>query len=269
MSALVLDRQGFLGASFEKLRHDVRIAIVGISGGGSHIVQQLAHLGFEQFLLFDPDVIGPENLHRHVGARRVDVAHRELKVNIGKRVIQSVSTGAHVDARACAWQQQPALLRACDLVFGSVDSFRVRLELEACARRYIIPYIDIGMDVFPVIDDAPPRMVGQVVLSAPGEACLRCLGVITDRELAIEAARYGGRQAAQQVVYANGMLASAAVGLALDYLTSWTGPPPPPYLQYDGNAGTITESSRLQYLPRRACPHYLPGSVGDPVGVAL
>ena len=55
-------RQTFLGpasqASFEKCR----TGVVGLGGGGSHVVQQLAHIGFENFVLFDPDVVKDVNL---------------------------------------------------------------------------------------------------------------------------------------------------------------------------------------------------------------
>src|ERR1700730_12183464 len=54
-------------------------------------------------------------------------------------------------------------LRRCDVIFGCVDSYRERDELERFMRRFLIPYIDIGMDVHgapancAVCQQRPPR----------------------------------------------------------------------------------------------------------------
>ena len=52
------------------------------------------------------------------------------------------------------WQERPDLMDQCDVVFGCVDTFAGRRDLEAECRRYLIPYIDIGMDVHKVGDDS-------------------------------------------------------------------------------------------------------------------
>jgi molybdopterin-synthase adenylyltransferase len=58
------------------------------------------------------------------------------------------------------------VLRACHVIIGCVDSYRERDELERFARRFLIAYIDIGMDVHPL--DNGLVVGGQVVLSLPG-----------------------------------------------------------------------------------------------------
>jgi molybdopterin-synthase adenylyltransferase len=97
------------------------------------------------------------------------------------------------------WQDRPDLLRGCDIVLGCVDSFAERRELEATCRRYLIPYVDIGMDVHQV-DDEPPRMAGQVILSMPGAPCMFCLGFGNEERLAQEARKYGATGPRPQVV---------------------------------------------------------------------
>ena len=101
----------------------------------------------------------------------------------------------------------------CDLVFGSVDTFAGRHELEVACRRYGIPYIDIGMDVYEVPGE-PPRMAGQIILSMPGCACMWCLQFLDEEKLAREAQQYGDAGGRPQVVWPNGVLASTAVGTA-------------------------------------------------------
>lgn len=94
----------------------------------------------------------------------------------------------------------------------------IKSELEVFSRRFLIPYIDIGLGVLKVSDERP-RMNGQVVLSMPGSACFRCLGFLSDHDLAIEVGRYGQAVPRPQVVWANGILASTAVGIVIDLVT--------------------------------------------------
>ena len=75
-------RQGFLGADSERSWPLSRVAIVGLGGGGSHIGQQLAHLGVGHYRLIDPQEIDASNLNRLVGATERDVEARTSKVKI-------------------------------------------------------------------------------------------------------------------------------------------------------------------------------------------
>jgi len=129
-------------------------------------------------------------------------------------------------------------------------------KLEAHARRFLIPYIDIGMDVR-VIEGEAPRMAGQVILSFPGKACMKCFGFLTDERLHAEASRYGDAGFRPQVVWPNGLLASAAVGIGMALATGWAEMRRvSPYLSYDGNAISLTQHRRLEYLDADTCPHY-------------
>jgi hypothetical protein len=124
------------------------------------------------------------------------------------------------------------------------------------------------MDIHQV-DDEPPRMAGQVTLSAPGHACMKCMGFITPKKLAKEAQVYGAAGPRPQVVWPNGLLASIAVGLAIDALIGWTREPRAPvYLSYDGNKGLVTEHPRLQYAPQ-VCSHYPLANAGNLITTAL
>jgi hypothetical protein len=134
------------------------------------------------------------------------------------------------------WQDDPQELRACDIAFGCVDGFAERSELETATRRYLIPLIDIGMDVQPALAGQPYRMGGQVILSMPGDLCMTCMGFLNKNSLAKEAVRYGAAGDRPQVVWSNGVLASTAVGIAVDLLIDWTRSLRCSiYLSYDGN----------------------------------
>ncbi len=67
------NRQSFLGPESEEIIDQAVIGVVGLGGGGSHVVQQLAHIGFRNFVLCDPDYISKSNLNRLVGGTLADV----------------------------------------------------------------------------------------------------------------------------------------------------------------------------------------------------
>ena len=99
---------------------------------------------------------------------------------------------------------------------------------------------------------------------------MRCMGFLTDEKLAQEAALYGNAGGRPQVIWPNGVLASTAVGLAVDLLTNWTRRARThAYLSYDGNEATVKESITLRNLGIAVCPHFPDTSVGDPVVIGL
>ena len=199
-------RQDFLGEDAPRLLRLLKVGVIGLGGGGSHVVQQLAHVGFLRYVLFDADRIQDTNLNRLIGATQRDVDVEEFKVRIAERVIRGINPTAQVDYHPSRWQEAPEVLRGCDVIVGCVDGFAERRDLEASARRHLIPYLDIGLDVHQV-GDAPPEMAGQIILSMPGHPCMQCLGFLSDKNLAKEAARYGDAGIRPQVVWANGVLA--------------------------------------------------------------
>lgn len=256
-------RQSFLGEESDAIFARTRVAIVGGGGGGSHIAQQLAHVGFRNYAVFDHDRVEDHNLNRMVGATTEDAVCERPKVEVAERVIRGLVADANVEVHRCRWQERPEALQACDLIFGCVDGFREREELQICARRYLIPYIDIGMTVT-IVGDEPPQISGQVILVTPDGPCLRCLRFITEENLAREAAQYGDAGVRPQVVWSNGVLASTAVGLGVDLITHWTRNPRRfVYLLYDGNLGTVAVHPRLELLKLpEPCPHFPPDAVG-------
>jgi hypothetical protein len=265
MSDERFSRQSFLGKNSQEIIEKAMVGIVGLGGGGSHIAQQLAHVGFLNYRIWDGDVAEDSNLNRLIGAKESDPTNKTPKIEIAERLIKGLRAKAVVDSYRSRWQDKPEPLRGCDLIFGCVDGFSQRRELEACARRYLIPLIDIGMDVH-CIGDEPPRMGGQAILSRPGGPCMFCLGFLNERVLAQEGERYGDAGAQPQVVWPNGVLASTAVGIAVDLLTDWTRSlRGVVYLEYDGNEGTVKPHVRLEYLEDKSCPHYPADQVGDPV----
>jgi len=89
-------RQSFLGSRSEDILGSCVVAIVGLGGGGSHIAQQLAHLGVRNFRLIDPDRAEESNLNRLIGAKAGDVPKRVHKTLISSRLIKGIIPTASV-----------------------------------------------------------------------------------------------------------------------------------------------------------------------------
>ena len=140
-------RQSFLGEAGQAAIEDCAICVAGLGGGG-HIIQQFAHVGFLDDVIYDADTADESNLNRLVIAGEADSAAGV-----------AVRATARVDAFQCRWQDRPEPIRCCDLVIGCVDSYAERQQLETCCRRYLIPYIDIGMDIH-AAGDEPPTIGG-------------------------------------------------------------------------------------------------------------
>ena len=189
-----LDRQSFLGPDSDLVLASATIGVVGLGGGGSHVVQQAAHMGIGGYVNVDPQTIQDTNTNRLVGGTLADVDAELPKTDIAERLIRGLQPHARFISVRDSWHTGTDHLKTADVIIGAVDSFKEREQLERFARRYLIPYIDIGMDVHDLGKEF--LVSGQVILSTPGAPCLRCCGFITDDRLKQEANRYGARRRA-------------------------------------------------------------------------
>jgi len=256
------DRQSFLGPDSDMIFASLRVGIVGLGGGGSHMAQQLAHLGIKNFVLCDYDIISETNLNRTVSATQADVRRKKLKTAIVERTIRALHDNPDV-VTIERWETGEEQLMRCDIVVGCVDTFGGRRDLEAFCRRHLIPYVDVGMDV-QQLGEQDYEIIGQLILSMPGKACMHCMNFLTDEVLAEEARRYGAAGGRPQVVWSNGVLCSAAVGIIADLATGWSRIGRDSIcLNFRGSNLSLSDDPRLRYL-LGPCPHYPLSEAGDP-----
>jgi molybdopterin-synthase adenylyltransferase len=247
-------RQGFLGKDSQQAITNARVAIIGLCGGGSPTAQLLAHIGVGTFDIFDHDNADGGNTNRMMGLTAEDAEKEAPKVDVIERLIKGINPSATVNKYG-RWEDNHLILRSETAIFGCVDSYLGRYELERYARRFLVPYIDLGMDVYGT--EGRYSISGQVILSLPGHFCMRCMGIITDERLSQEAKRYGAAGGNPQVAWPNGTLASVAVGKFMAMLTAWnTEMEPSLYSEYDGNRFTVFDSHRLAALKGRVCRHH-------------
>jgi hypothetical protein len=223
--ALVVGDQGTLATA--------SAVVVGLCGGGSHVVQQLAHSGIGTIVGIDPDVSDRTNLHRQVGMRPSDADRKRLKTKIMARLVRSIGTGTNfvgIEGRVPERHVLEALKRA-DVIVGCIDNLHARADLQEIAWRYCIPYLDVGVSIRPLTGTASdPRVSigGNVLVLIPGGFCMWCSGFLSDEKLREELegkdrSYFQGKKGEAQVVSLNGVVASQAVTEALQLLTGFRG----------------------------------------------
>lgn len=192
-----------------------RVGLIGVSGGGSHVGQQLIHAGIGTLVAVDGQLVEDTNLRRLVGARRRDV-DVTFKVYVPRRLARDVRPTVRVIAIAEDFPSERSLaqLRNVDVLIGCVDGWDVRDDLNSFALEYRIPYVDIGAVIMPPTAGLGVRVSGQIAIVVPGGPCLRCMGLVTDARVEEARRRRQGYLVdgpEPQVVSINGTLASEAV----------------------------------------------------------
>lgn len=224
----------------------VRTAIVGCGGTGSVVAQQLAHLGVQEIMLIDPDVLEVSNLNRVVGTQASDVGR--AKVHILAESITSIGLGTRVtavrgDIRDAATARQ---LTEVDAIISCTDSHSSRAAINQLAYQYVIPAFDVGVAIG-AVDGEVTYIAGRAQMLAPGLACLVCGNTIdaaqVRRELQSDAERardpyiVGHGEPQPAVISINSTMSSLLVTM---FLGAFAGVPARARHQlYDGLQGRV------------------------------
>jgi molybdopterin/thiamine biosynthesis adenylyltransferase len=204
--------QGRLGAA--------HVLVVGVGGTGSQVVVQLAHLGVGRLTLVDPDVVDRSNLSRLLGATRADVGRAKTEVLAAAARAINPQVAVH-SASASVIDADPVLFADADVVVCATDGHGSRALLTELAQQYLLPVVDLGVDIIPT--ETSVQAGGQVRVLRPGRGCLHCAGMLdpalvreeylTDAQRAEEERRgylRGIAAPAPAVIALNGVLASLA-----------------------------------------------------------
>lgn len=142
----IRNQQAF-GQKTVNLLNRLKIGIVGCSGTGSPVIEQLKRLGVGEFVLVDPDFIDSVNLNRIVGSTNADSKLRSMKVDVMKNGIDSLGIGTKTTcfSRHITNIEVVKELADCDVLFGCVDGAEGRHMLNLISSYYLIPFIDIGV----------------------------------------------------------------------------------------------------------------------------
>lgn len=138
--------QFFGEETYSRLRQ-LSAAVVGCSGTGSPLIEQLARLGIGNLKLVDPDVVKEKNLNRILNTTYQDAVDQRPKVTVLAEAIESIGLGTIVDPIMDSVINYDVMHRIaeCDVLFGCMDSVEGRYYLNRLAVFYSIPYFDLGV----------------------------------------------------------------------------------------------------------------------------
>ncbi|MBW7932342.1 MAG: ThiF family adenylyltransferase [Gemmatimonadaceae bacterium] len=249
------DRQErFFGKTGQAKLASCRVAIVGVGGLGSVLVQQLALLGVGHISLIDSEELADTDRNRFVGARYDDPVPGSVKVQLAARLIASIDPSIRVETShdsLLSHRAFDAVIRS-HVAFGCLDSEGARLVLTELCAAYDRPYIDLASDIIP---GEPLSYGGRVCVSWDGTGCLVCRGQLDVAEAQVELAGEGERKARDilygvrrtdlgtsgpSVMSINGVVASLG---ATEFMVGVTGVRlPRPLLTYRASTGGVSVS---------------------------
>ena len=201
---------------------DARVVVVGCGGTGSHVAQQLAHLRVGSIALVDGDRVEETNLSRLIGATSEDIGR--FKVDVVAELVRRIAPGTEVDPiRKSVLDVDAHALVGADVIVCATDGHGSRALLTELVQQYLVPVVDLGVEVAGG-DAGAFRAGGGVRILRPSTGCLWCAGTLnpelvrreylTDSEREAEIRRGYIRdhdEPAPSVVALNGVVASMAV----------------------------------------------------------
>ncbi|MFE9139334.1 ThiF family adenylyltransferase [Streptomyces sp. NPDC007355] len=124
-----------------------RIAIVGLGGSGSYILDQVAKTEVDSILLIDGDTFDNHNAFRAPGAATLDT----LRARPSKATyFASVYTHMHRGVTGCVQyldEDNLALLDGATFVFLASDDAASKLPVMDWLEAHDVPFIDVGMGI--------------------------------------------------------------------------------------------------------------------------
>jgi len=135
------------GSGTTRRLRELSVAVVGCSGTGSPVIEQLARLGVGRLVIVDPDRVEEKNLNRILNATREDAYLGRPKVEVMARAIAAMGFGTELEIIAAdlATPRAVKAVAECDVVFGCMDGVEGRHLLNRLAAFYVLPYFDVGV----------------------------------------------------------------------------------------------------------------------------
>lgn len=122
-------------------------AVIGVSGTGSIVAEQLTRLGFGKILLVDDDHIEEKNLNRILNATREDALQNISKVDMFAAAVGRIR-GENVATAICSsiFSREAVLeVAEADVIFCCVDSYQGRMVVDRIASSFLMPLFDVGV----------------------------------------------------------------------------------------------------------------------------
>jgi hypothetical protein len=123
--------------------------VVGVSGTGSIVAEQMARMGIGRLILIDFDIIEIKNLNRILNSTLIDVTNGEnktkmfaSKVCLYRNDIEIHCVESNIGAREAIEAAGEA-----DVLFCCVDSFEGRQICDRIASSFLLPLFDVAVTI--------------------------------------------------------------------------------------------------------------------------
>ncbi|MDB5825000.1 MAG: hypothetical protein JWR21_3704 [Herminiimonas sp.] len=147
-----------------------KVAIVGLGGTGSYILDALAKSPVEEIHLYDHDVVNPQNAFRMPAALTIDEAHRrDFKTDFLAASYSAMRVGV-ISHPVQITAGNVIELGGCDFVFVAVDHGPSRGLIATELVRMKVPFIDVGIGVEKVDETTQLVSRARVTLVTPDSA---------------------------------------------------------------------------------------------------
>jgi hypothetical protein len=177
--------QAFGNKTYQLLK-GLKVGIVGCSGTGSPVIEQLVRLGVGELIIADPDYVEHKNVNRILHTTIEHANSQKLKVDVLEEGINKIGLGTIVKSfNENIYNSEELLLElaSCDFIFGCMDSVDGRHLLNQLATFYLIPYIDLGVKLEADGKGGISKICGSSHYLQPGKSSLLSRGVYTTEDL--------------------------------------------------------------------------------------
>ena len=136
--------------------------VIGVSGTGSIVAEQLARLGIGEIILIDFDKIEERNLNRILNSSLADIGAYKVEMFAG--AIRRYRPDCEVVPLADSVATREAVLAACeaDALFSCVDTAEGRHIADRMSAYFVMPLFDVGVAVPTDATAAGDRRIAEV-----------------------------------------------------------------------------------------------------------
>jgi molybdopterin/thiamine biosynthesis adenylyltransferase len=168
---------------------NLKVGVVGCSGTGSPVIEQLLRYQVGTLVIVDPDKIEYKNLNRILNSRRCHAENGTPKVDLVCEVAELADLGTTViPFPKNLYESRDAVmeLASCDVLIGCMDTAEGRDLLNKLSTFYLVLYMDMGISIESDGKGGINKIEASVHFIQPGRSSLLSRGVYSMDEVVAE-----------------------------------------------------------------------------------
>lgn len=166
--------------------------VIGVSGTGSIVAEQLCRLGFGKVFFIDHDKVESKNLNRILNTIKADAEKERPKVEVLAERVNAYRDIPYAEPVAANILTREAVIAAAqaDVLFSCVDTHRGRSVADRIAAAFLLPLFDVGVAITTRATDGGEKAIdeatGRIDYVYPGGSSLFDRQVYTPASLQAE-----------------------------------------------------------------------------------